>query len=376
MTTWRSSFIVLALALVACGHALSGAGDTVESAPPDAGAEPSNAARDPASVPAALPASSSNIDRAYRTAAISLDPAAPAVGAPALTAIDALPFLRLDEESRHASSYDRTGGNTDYDNAYGVDSKGDWIVLDARGPGCVYRIWFTGFTASAEIHAYFDDETVPGIDMTLADFFGGRRSPFTAPLVADAFVSSGGYFSYVPLPFAKSIRITVTPGWTTYYNIDFHALPADSVVSTWQGTEDLSAAQAVWGAAGSDPKGDAQSTPHETSFDLAPGRTQVLYADVGPAEVASIELRLPGIRPPLLPSDGGIQSATNGLGPGPYELDQLWVSMTWDDDVSPSVLAPVGSLFAIGALGAGASGGLMAGVRSDGTFYLYFPMPF
>ena len=52
------------------------------------------------------------------------------------------------------------------------------------------------------------------------------------------------------------------------------------------------------------------------------------------------------------------------------------MSISWDGETSPSVLAPIGSFFALGNLPPTASGGLMAGVRSDGTLYLYFPMPF
>ncbi len=125
-------------------------------------------------------------------------PDAPALVAPegdqALTAIDGLPLLQLDARSRHASSYDRTGGNMDWGNALGVDSAGDQILLDARGPGCLYRLWFTHFADTDEIHIYFDDEPTARIDMPMAALFGGQTAPFTAPLVGNDQVSSGGFF--------------------------------------------------------------------------------------------------------------------------------------------------------------------------------------
>ncbi len=299
-------------------------------------------------------------------------------GDEALTAVDGLPLLDLDPRSRHASSYDRSGGNSDWGNGVGVDAAGDQILLDARGPGCVYRIWFTGFADTDRIHMYFDDEPTARVDMLISAFFGGQVAPFTAPLVGNSMVSSGGFFSYVPMPFATSLRITATMGSNYYYNVDFHSLPTDASVTTWTGAEDLGAARSVWATAGAPPSPSAAATEGvDETVDLAPGATQVLFDGDGPAELASIEMNLPGFA--RSSGDAGEPDATatgdaSGLADGP--LQALWMSMSWDGESTPSVLAPIGSLFALGNLRPTASGGLMAGVRADGTLYLYFPMPY
>lgn len=54
----------------------------------------------------------------------------------------------------------------------------------------------------------------------------------------------------------------------------------------------------------------------------------------------------------------------------------LRLTIAWDGETNPSVDAPVGSLFGVGELGPGLAAGLGTGLRADGTFYLYFPMPF
>jgi hypothetical protein len=217
--------------------------------------------------------------------------------------------------------------------------------------------------------------------MLLGTLFSGHAAPFTAPLVGNGQVSSGGFFSYVPLPFARSLRITATNSSPYYYNIDFHSLPPDSVVTSWTGAEDLASARSVWAAAGVDPKepsaGGASETPVEP-FDLAPGVTQVLFDGDGPSELTSIEMNLPGLVPvsrdaAAEDTDGAAGSVESVLTAD--SLDTLWMSIGWDGEPS-SVLAPVGALFALGNLPPSASGGLMAGARSDGTLYLYFPMPF
>ena len=191
-------------------------------------------------------------------------------GSGALTDVDGLPLLQLDGWSHHASSYDRSGGNTDWENGLGVDAAGDEILLDERGPGCVYRIWFTGFAASDRIHVYFDDEPIPRIEMALATFFGGQTAPFTTPLVGNGQDSSGGFFSYVPLPFAKSLRITATAGSAYYYNIDLHSLAArcdDDFVDRRGGP--VLPRRRVWASAGVDPK--PSDGRHDERPDVRPG---------------------------------------------------------------------------------------------------------
>ncbi len=361
------------LAVIACGEGGSPARPAFTS---EAGSlTPSNAAYDPPALTWA--------DAGAEAASTTMPPPLVAPeGVEALTAFDGLPLLQLDGRSRHASSYDRTGGNVDWKNALGTDAAGDQILLDARGPGCVYRIWFTGFAATDRIHVYFDDEPTARIDLPLAALFSGQSTPFTAPLVGNDQISSGGFFSYVPLPFATSLRITATTGTSYFYNIDYHSLPLDAAVTSWTGAEDLSTARSVWAGSGVDPKPDSASATDGATFDLAPGATQVLLDRDGPSELTSIEMKLPGaVR---APGDAGVDAAslatdapdgaadalTSGL------LDALWVSVAWDGESVPSVLAPVGSLFALGNVPPTASGGLMAGLRSDGTLYLYFPMPF
>jgi hypothetical protein len=371
----------MALIALAASHALAACGSSAErtvngAASDDAG--PRGLVYEPAVGPALLspplsPDGGPLLVGAYAPPA--------AIGAGALTNFAGMPFLRSDEHARHASSYDRSGGNMDFGNAYGVDADGNWILLDARGPGCVYRMWFTGFAAKDVVNFYFDDEATPRVVMPLADLFSGERSPFTAPLVADATVSSGGYVSYVPLPFATSLRITVTPDQNLYDNIDFHVFPAGTAVTTWTGGEDLTLARAIWSDSGTNPgASDAPTdapTPTISDFSLAPSFVQTLFDGDGPGEISALELRVPGLAPsPEVDAgpDGG--AYMTGLGPMADVLAQLWITMAWDDETPPSVVAPLGSLFALGDLGPGVSGGLMAGLRPDGTLYLYFPMPF
>ncbi len=217
------------------------------------------------------------------------------------SAFERLADLRTGELATRETSFDRTGGNTDFSqpgNFLYVDTQGDKVLLDQRGPGALYRIWFTGFGAAQEIHFYFDDEPAPRISMKLADLFSGTKAPFLAPLVGDGKVASGGFYSYVPLPFAKALRVTATAGSPDfYYHLDTHLYPPDTAVTTFTGTEDSSAARALWNAAGADPKPPGADVSASATVSIPAGGAVTLLEVDGPRSIASMHLGVGGVFP-------------------------------------------------------------------------------
>ncbi len=232
------------------------------------------------------------------------------IGLAALTpeAFARLAHLRTDEHAHRDSSFDREGQNRDYalsSNFLYVDDKGDQVYVDQRGPGCLYRIWMTqpfnggiGFGDHQTIQMYFDDEPVPRVSMKLSELFSGSHPPFVAPLVGDESISSGGFFSLVPMPFAKALRITVSnPDDFFYYQFDTHRFDPSVSVSTWTGSEDVSAARAFLSAAGSDPKPPAPRTSATGTLTVPAGSSALLLDTSGPGEIASIHVGVAGVFP-------------------------------------------------------------------------------
>ncbi|WP_394828585.1 DUF2961 domain-containing protein [Pendulispora albinea] len=233
-----------------------------------------------------------------------------AIGFPAMTAFSDLARLPYGHHSQHASSFDRTGGNDDWSKGnhfFYTDEHGDKVLLDAVGPGCVYRTWFTGQSPDQRIHFYFDGERTPRVDMALGDLFSGTRAPFLAPLVRDRFDSSGGFISYVPLPFAKSLRITLSPGSEgrdPYFNFDYHLYDASEPVTTFTGDEDGSAARALWSRSGADPKSTADGAAEvDATFGLSPGESRTLLDVDGPRQITRIHASIAGVAPVPYPGD-------------------------------------------------------------------------
>lgn len=250
-------------------------------------------------------------------------------GIAGMTSFAELPKLQPTTRAGHESSFDRTGGNIDYDiptaetNDLGVDAHGDRIVLDQHGPGVLNRIWttFYGSVSGQVLKIYFDNETTPRVNSAAPPYtypnytslFAGTQSPLLAPLVWNFDVSSGGYYSYLPMPFEQHIRVTIgcDPGATGcnstagYYNFDYHLLDPTVPLTTFTGTEDTAAARnAWWESGGADPKGDdsdptvSAATGHVT---LASGGTTTLLDTTGPRSLSSIRLKLQGVVPGVVP---------------------------------------------------------------------------
>ena len=125
-----------------------------------------------------------------------------------MSRFDLLPQLSTDRFAFGQSSFDRSGGNNDWGNDLRIEGNGMHVVFDANGPAQVDRIWATGVTDAVRVRMYFDNEITPRVDERLVDLVSGVDPRFPTPLVAGPDVSSGGFLSYVPLPFASHLKIT------------------------------------------------------------------------------------------------------------------------------------------------------------------------
>ena len=118
--------------------------------------------------------------------------------------LDPSRIARLDTpQAEIVTSYDRTGGNTDYSNYLG-EGPGDWKILaDLEGPGFVSRFWTTGgHSRKQRFRFYFDKEKKPRIDATVDELSQGVFR-FLSPL---ARYEQGCLWSYVPMSYAKRLR--------------------------------------------------------------------------------------------------------------------------------------------------------------------------
>jgi D-arabinan exo alpha-(1,3)/(1,5)-arabinofuranosidase (non-reducing end) len=104
----------------------------------------------------------------------------------------------------------------------------EYLMVDAQGPGMIARIRLQ--EAHGTLRFYVDGATTPAIEIEAAKFFG-RGGPFQPPLIRS---DANGSLCWVPLPFAKSMRVT-TSDKEARYEISVHQFPADFSVPSLSG---------------------------------------------------------------------------------------------------------------------------------------------
>ena len=88
-------------------------------------------------------------------------------------------------------------------------------IADIKGPGCVHHFFITlppRQLRKLVLRFYWDGEETPSIESPLPDFFGIGHDLTTAELRTSLFYVAPkyGYNCYIPMPFARNARITVT----------------------------------------------------------------------------------------------------------------------------------------------------------------------
>ncbi len=89
------------------------------------------------------------------------------------------------------------------------------LLADLRGPGCIHHFFVTlppRNLRKLTLRFYWDGEETPSIESPLVDFFGIGHDLTTADLRTALFYVAPryGYNCYIPMPFARGARITVT----------------------------------------------------------------------------------------------------------------------------------------------------------------------
>lgn len=88
-----------------------------------------------------------------------------------------------------------------------------YTLLDVDGSGCIASVWFTVSSRDRYIlrntilNIYWDGESKPSVDVPIGDFVGvgfGEYRHHSSMLTGE---TSGGYYSFIPMPFARSCRI-------------------------------------------------------------------------------------------------------------------------------------------------------------------------
>ncbi len=280
-----------------------------------------------------------------------------------LTDLDRLIRLHPGVQAGLASSWDRNGlnvwgANGDAGHYLRVEPNGEAVMMDVDGPGCIYRIWSAN--PQGTIRVYLDGASEPTYQWDFNKLFQGSIPPFIKPFV---WQRDNGRASdcYLPIPFAKHIKITADKRYGQYYQFNYLIFPKDQPVESFRtpltGLELglLTDAAIIWGKPGNDPKPRlAGQKAERRNIEIAPGQT-ITVADIqGPAMIRALR----------------IFAASEQR----YVWRKLVLKGTWDGAAWPQILSPIGPFFGFDWTTAEYAS-VPVGCR-DQTAYAYWPMPF
>ena len=113
-----------------------------------------------------------------------------------------------------------------------ADGSKRYVLLDAKGPGAIVRIWSA--TPAGTLRIYVDGDSRPAVEAPFEGLLRGEVAPFVAPL---AHVTARGYNLYFPIPYRSRCLVTVDsivsrdpfsgqPAAKLYYQIGYRTYPA------------------------------------------------------------------------------------------------------------------------------------------------------
>ena len=274
---------------------------------------------------------------------------------------------RLDEphnwQVRQISSFDRSGGNND--DRFGEQVWNGGVVLAGlEGPGVVTRIWTRN--PHGTLFIFVDDIEHPIITTPFEGLFSGHVE-FDSPafnLFSPPFTNqgSGGYYSYVPIPYESRCRIMATGVDDSLgYQVTYIDLPAGSPIQSFDLTlsKDDQRFFKRW-------RDDWEST----SYRWSDRKTEKVWR--------SRHNYYPGEDSPLVPLEGSGVITEIEINLESYDqvaLDGVWIAIFFDGQEDPGVLAPIGDFFAASSKDVEDYDSAALG-RIEGRMWCRYPMPY
>ncbi len=251
------------------------------------------------------------------------------------------------------SSFDRSGGNND-GSGY-IRKEGKWYVIaEMEGPGAVVRIWSADPEGIVRIHV--DDGGTPIVQMPFRNLFLSKQKPFMKPFVRGTFDIQGAHWCYVPIPYEKFCKISITT--PCFYQIDYLNFPSDAKVTSLE-LPITSAEQKNFSTVAkkfrtrSQPPNAIGSSRELINFSasIPAGETVEFATFDGPAVIQGIQMRWSG-------------KNRNETG------RELMLRGYWENEFEPSIAAPVFDFFG------GRVNSIGLGTVTAQQRYCYLPMPF
>jgi len=282
-------------------------------------------------------------------------------------ALEKLPILPANIQVAQSSSRNRNGLNSDANHYLYNNHKGEKVMFDSLGPGCVKSIWATCLTYDVVYNFYFDGEKNARFSMNGKEFYQGKNPlipyPVTIYEVAgqwEGLRKAGNCF--VPITFDKRLVITAsgTEKLFQFYHIIYEKYSADGIKQTNYITTD--------GKAAFDVDADVKIACENGKF--KPDETD--------CKTLSYKTSNPAWKFPVYEGAGCVKRLSLNLPADKKFLADTWIKIKFDNATFEQVTTPIGMLIA-NAAGPENVTSLPVQVKVEGDRIkadVYFPMPF
>ncbi|MBI9065259.1 MAG: DUF2961 domain-containing protein [Marinilabiliaceae bacterium] len=229
--------------------------------------------------------------------------------------------------TKHVSSYDRSSTspteknwfhNWDMNQWEGVEETKngkEYVLMDEKSPGAITHFWMTGAgkdRGQGTLRIYIDGNEKPVISQTIRSFVGENQDvgyPLSCSVSPETIADERGHNLYLPIPYAKSIKITyqsdlVKDGnpWETgseilYYNIDYRRYDKEVVIESFT-DQSIAQNQSLITSTnqmlldGRYSKEQDLEEIENFQIQLAPGEEKVLSKKVAGAAINELNMRI------------------------------------------------------------------------------------
>ena len=248
-------------------------------------------------------------------------------------AYKAVQFSSYDRASTSPDKPETWFANDDYNQFLRVETVGgrkEWVMADQAGPGAIVRMWSPN--PKGTLRVYVDGASTPVIEADMEQLLAGKGKAggFAVPEPL-AMTRSRGWNLYLPVPFAKGVKVTSdSDGF--YYHVGVRTYAAGTAVESFTGD-----AKAVGGSVDAVLRRALESLRDPPRSVLMPGVPSALK----PGAVTTIDFAanasggaLTGLAVRVAAPD--LQAALRGV----------VISMTFDGE--RTVWAPLGDFFGTG----------------------------
>jgi hypothetical protein len=230
--------------------------------------------------------------------------------------------------------------------------RNEFVMMDAQGPGAIVRIWSAN--PAGTLRVYLDGGEQPVIEAPMQVLLGGRFPGLPQPLAGEY---SKGWNLYLPIPYARSCKVTSDKGGF-YYHVNYRTYPSGTKVESFA----LAQLQALGPrlerlvARLANPRGnEAESSGNAQPFELQLRAGETLRQEFnGPMAITRASLRV---------SAADRDAALRGI----------ILRVTFDGE--RTVETPLGDFFG-SAPGLNPYATLPLGMTKDGELYCHWFMPF